>query len=94
FLIDLDEFTKKTGGGNYTRFDIQFIVASAGVDDITNPPTPPEVSHTLDALDVPYMSIAALIVGTSYSSDFTPNERIGDVPLAAADIAGWEIKIR
>lgn len=94
-LFDLDAFTQRTGATtHFTQFNIQFVVASSGVDQITNPPNPPEVSHTLDALDVPYMNVPSLTTGIVYRSDFTPNERIGEAPLGAVDIAGWEIKVR
>lgn len=94
-LLDLNAFTLRPGGGaNFTQFNIQFVTASAGVDQLTNPPNPPEIGTTLDALDVPYMNVPSLLMGMVKNSDTTPNERIGDQPLAAADIAGWEIKVR
>lgn len=91
FIFDRDKFM-----GGFTRFDMTILTATRGVDQISNPPSPPEPGQVLDAYDAPYIRIETLTVGTILGEQFAPLERKDDVPggLASADIVGWELRIR
>ncbi|MHA2620789.1 MAG: hypothetical protein V2G42_03540 [bacterium JZ-2024 1] len=91
FIFDRDKFLE----GN-TRFDMTLLTATRGVDQVSNPPSPPEPGQVIDAYDTVYISINTLAVGTVLGEQFAPQERKDDVPagFADADIVGWELRVR
>ncbi len=80
--------------GNATRFDLTFLVATAGVDQISNPPGPNEPGRIVDALNNAPLEIPSLGVGAFYSSTTIVGETTGDSVLPSADIAGWEVLVK
>jgi hypothetical protein len=91
FIFDLEKFLS----GN-TRFDMTFLTSTRGVDQVSNPPSPPEPGQIIDAYDEPYLRIDTLTRGTLLGERFAPKERKDDVPpnFADTDIVGWELRVR
>jgi hypothetical protein len=91
FVFDLQKFLE----GN-TRFDMTFLTATRGVDQVSNPPSPPEPGQVIDAYDTIYIRVDTLTRGTLIGERFAPQERKDDVPpgFADTDIVGWELRVR
>ncbi|MHA2609459.1 MAG: hypothetical protein V2G48_02540 [bacterium JZ-2024 1] len=76
------------------RFDLTFLVATRGVDNISNPPGPDEPGRVLDSLNNVPLEIPSLAVGSVYSSLYIVGETTGDAYPPSADIAGWEVQVK
>ncbi len=85
--------------GNANRMDITFLTATRGVDNLTNPPEPPEIGAVIDSWSGrDYFSIPSLAPGIEWIStrDFPAEEDVGDVPRGyeGADLVGWSLRVR
>jgi len=107
-LLERDEFLGSSTSQNptpcrmnstqtFTRFDITFLVATAGVDEITNPPSPPEPGQVWDAIDTLYIQINNTNPGQIFNADLNTSaesQTVEDAPTSAADIRWWEVRFK